>query len=36
MHGFQHLAKVRADAGLAGPMSPKLLVEMVTRRHRHN
>ncbi len=31
-----HLSKVRADAGVAGPMSAKLLVETVTRRGRHN
>jgi hypothetical protein len=27
-----HLSRVRADAGVAGPMSAKLLVETVTRR----
>lgn len=30
------LSKVRADAGVAGPVSTKLLVEMVTRMDRHN
>jgi hypothetical protein len=29
---WHHLSKVRADAGVAGPMSAKRLVETVTRR----
>jgi hypothetical protein len=33
---WQHLSKVRADAGVAGSTSAKALVEVVTRRHRPN